>query len=151
MLLLPIAVALCATAIARACPWDEEVQVTVVSILATEKNTKVDKELVGLAKKIQERKPNLTGFKIDTQSRETLLVGKEREFQFVDKQKAFVTVRAGADADNKVRLKVKLPCLGEVCYTTCCGKFFPIATCYKTKKNGDCLIIAVMVEPCTEK
>lgn len=151
MLLVPIAVALCAAASARACcPWGEEVQVTVVSILATDKNDKVDTKLVDLAKKIQERKPNLTGFKIDTQCCDTIQVGKDKEFMFVEKQKAVVTVRQGADENDLVRLKVQLPCVGEVCYTTCCGKFFPIATCYKTKK-GECLIIAVMVKPCKGK
>ena len=59
-------------------------------------------------------------------------------------------VRQGADDENKVCLKVKLPCTGEYCYKTCCGKFFPIATCHKTKK-GECLFIAVMVEPCKGK
>ena len=150
MFLLPLAFALCAAGNARACPWDDEVQVTVVSILATEKNAKVDKELKDLAKKIQERRPNLTGFKIDTQNRETIPVGQAKEFVFCENQKGIVTVRQGADANNQVQLKVKLPCVGCVCYTTCCGKFFPIATCYTTKK-GESLIIAVMVKPCKGK
>jgi hypothetical protein len=150
MLLLPLAFVLCANGTARACGDEEEVQVTIVSVLATSKDKKIDKKLTDLAKKIQEKWPELTGFKIDKQVRESMIVGKERQFEFVDEKKAVVTVCQGADDDNKVRLKVKLPCTGEYCYKTCCGKFFPIATCHKTKK-GECLFIAVMVEPCKGK
>jgi hypothetical protein len=147
--LLSLVVALCTASIARACPG-EEVHVTVVSILATEKDEKVDKKLTELAKKIKERRPELKGFKIDTQCCETIAVDKPTKFHFVEQQQAVVTVRRAADENNQVRLKVELPCIGKICYTSCCGKFFPMMTCYKTAK-GECLIIAVMVKPCKEK
>jgi hypothetical protein len=145
----PLVIALGVAGRSRACPG-EEVQVTVVSILATEKNDKVDKKLTELAKRIQERRPKLTGFRIDSQCCESIAVGAAKEFEFVEKQKAIVTVRRAADENNQVKLKVELPCIGKVCYTTCCGKFFPMMTCYKTGKD-ECLIIAVMVRPCKEK
>jgi hypothetical protein len=137
---------------ATGCGDEEEVKVTVVSVLATDKDNKVDKKLKELAKRIQAERPDLkfTGFKIGGQTQETLNVNKAHEFELVDKQTAVVTVRQGADAMNKVRLKVKLQCGSEMCYKTCCGKFLPICTCYKTAK-GDCLLIAVMVEPCKGK
>jgi len=150
MLLLPLAFMLCISGRANACGDEEEVKVTVVSILATEKNDKIDKKLTDLAKAIQKMRPNLKGFQIDKQCRESLIVGKAHDFEFVDKQKVVVTVRQGANADNQVRLKVKFQCGAEMCYKTCCGKFLPICTCYKTK-NGDCLLIAVMVQPCKGK
>jgi len=149
LFLLPLVVALGAANSAPACPGDD-VQVTVVSVLATKENNKIDKKLAELAKKVQERRPYLTGFKIDTQNCETIPVNKAKEFSFVDNQKAVVTVRQAADENNQVKLKVELPCIGKVCYTTCCGKFFPMMTCYQTAK-GECLIIAVMVRPCKEK
>jgi hypothetical protein len=152
ILLLPFALTLSTCSGRAGCGDEEEVQVTVVSILATNKDNKVAKKLEELAERIQKDRPDLklTGFRIDRQSKETLIVNKSHEFEFIDKQKAVVTVRQGADADNKVRLKVKLQCGNEMCYKTCCGKFLPICTCYKTK-NGDCLLIAVMVEPCKGK
>jgi hypothetical protein len=146
MLWLPLVVVLGATSSVQACPGDE-VQVTVVSILATTENNNVDKKLTELAKKVKERRPELKGFKIDTQCCESISVNCAKEFSFVEKQKAIVTVRQAADERNQVRLKVELPCIGKVCYTTCCGKYFPMMTCYKTAK-GECLIIAVMVKPC---
>ena len=150
MLLLPLALMLCISGRTYGCGDEEEVRVTVVSILATEKDDKIDKKLTELAKAIQKTRPNLTGFRIDKQCRESLIVGKPHDFEFVDKQKIVVTVRQGADANDQVKLKVKFQCGSEMCYQTCCGKFFPISTCYKTK-NGDCLLIAVMVQPCKGK
>ena len=150
LLLLPLALMLCISCGARGCGDEEEVKVTVVSILATDKNDKIDKKLTELAKAIQKTRPNLTGFRIDKQCRESLIVGKAHDFEFVDKQKVVVTVRQAADANDQVKLKVKFQCGSEMCYQTCCGKFFPISTCYKTK-NGDCLLIAVMVQPCKGK
>ena len=148
--LLPLVVALGAAGSAWACPGDD-VHVTVVSILATDKNDKVDEKLTELAKRIKERRPDLTGFRIDTQCCEKLAVDQSKEFKCLgNKCAAVVTVRQAADADNKVRLKVELPCIGTVCYTTCCGKFFPMMTCKKTDKN-EWLIIAVMVKPCKGK
>ena len=47
---------------------------------------------------------------------------------------------------NRVRLAVKAPLAGEITYTTCCSKFFPIMTRYLTKDN-ERLIIAIMVKP----
>ena len=149
MLLLPLVVALGAAGNALACPG-EEVQVTVVSILAKKEGNNVPPKLAELAKRIQERRPDLTSFRIDTQCCEKLTVDQAKEFKFVDEKKAVVTVRQAADANNQVKLKVDLPCIGKVCYTTCCGKFFPMMTCYKTN-TGECLIIAVMVKPCKGK
>jgi hypothetical protein len=140
----------CSLPAARACPDEEEVTVTMVSIVATEKNNKIDPKLKELAERIKAKKPNLTGFRIDTQCCESIPVGKAMEVKMVDNQKATVTVRQAADEKNQVRLTVKAPCVGEIRYTTCCGKFFPIVTCYKCK-DGDCLIVAVMVKPCKGK
>lgn len=150
MFLLPLVVALGATGSVRACPGDE-VQVTVVSILAKkDANDNVPEKLAELAKRIKERRPDLNSFRIDTQCCEKIAVDQPKEFKFVENKKAVVTVRQAADANNQVKLKVELPCVGKVCYTTCCGKFFPMMTCHKTEK-GEWLIVAVMVKPCKGK
>ena len=149
--LLALAVVAGVPANARACP-DEEVHVTVVSILATDKDKKIDKKLASLAKCIQAKKPELTGFTIGTQSCTSIEVGKAKEFEFAenDKRKVIVTVRHGCDEEKKVGLTIKVPCCAEIDYKTCCGKFFPVETCYKTK-DGKCVFIAVMVQPCKGK
>jgi hypothetical protein len=153
ILLVPLALLLSPSRTALACGDEEEVQVTVVSILATDKDNTVDKKLKELAARIQKERPQLklTGFRIDRQTKATLVVKQtQHEFEFIDKQTAVVSVCQGPDANNKVQLKVKLKCGSGMCYTTCCGKFMPICTCYKTAK-GESLLIAVMVEPCKGK
>jgi hypothetical protein len=141
---------------AGACPCafsacaDEDVRVSVVVILATDKGDKVDPRLVNIAKLVQEKHPKLTSFRLARMACKPVDVGTEKQFELVEDQSAKVTVTHAADEKNKVGLKVKAPRLGEITYTTCCGKFFPLVTEYKTK-NGERLIIAVRVQPCKEK
>ena len=56
-------------------------------------------------------------------------------------------MRHGADSKNRVGLTMKAPLQGEIQYTTCCGKFFPIVTRYQTK-DKEVLILAIRVQPC---
>ena len=67
-------------------------------------------------------------------------------FDLVADQQATVTVLKTADKDNRVQLKISLPTVAEITYTTTCGKFFPIVTRYQTK-DRERLIIAIMVSP----
>ena len=47
-------------------------------------------------------------------------------------------------------MKIEPPLLGEITYETCCGKFLPVITRYRTKDN-QLLIIAVRVQMCEGK
>jgi hypothetical protein len=129
---------------------DDRVQVTVLSILATDQNKDVAPELKCVAQKVQKLEPTLTGFRVARTSKRSLELGKESKFTLVESQPVTVTVEHAADKNNRVGLKVKPPELGEIAYLSCCGKFFPIVTRYQTK-NKERLIIAIMVEPCNEK
>jgi hypothetical protein len=135
---------------ALACPDADEVRVTVVAIHATDKDDKIDPKLAELAEKLKKKNPKWTGFRMGKQSHESVEVGKKAEFEFCKGQFAVITVRHGADEKNRVGLKVKCPCTGEISYTACCGKWFPVCTGCKAEK-GECLIIAVMIEPCKDK
>ncbi len=131
-------------------PCDEQnqrVQVTVIAILATEKNDKVDPKLECIAKEVQKKEPNLTGFQLAQTSKESLTVGKPGKFCLIEKEEAEIIVRHGANKENRVCLKVKAPQMGEFTYSSACGKFFPIITRYHTM-NQERLIIAIMVKPC---
>jgi hypothetical protein len=132
-----------ATAQSRA----QEVRVTVIVILGSDKNKEVDCQLKCLAEEIQKKEPKLTGFKLGDTTCKSLALGKKETFKLVDKEEAIVTVRHGADKNNRVGLTVKPPRMGEIDYTTCCGKFLPILTRYHTK-DKERLIIAVRVQPC---
>jgi len=126
---------------------DAQVKVTVVVILATDQDKSVDKQLECIAKEVQKTEPSLTGFRLEKITRESLKIGEKEKFQLVDDEVATILVRHGPNEKNRVGLTVKAPHQGNVVYTTCCGKFFPILTRYQTT-NNERLIIAVRVQPC---
>jgi hypothetical protein len=126
---------------------EEEIKVTVVAILATDQNKKVEPRLEGLAKEVQKTDPKLTGFRWAKCSCQKLEVGKKLEFRLVEDQVAAVVVKHGCDKEDRVGLTVKAPLVGEIAYSCACGKFFPIMTRYQTK-DKERLIIAIRVQPC---
>jgi hypothetical protein len=128
----------------------QEVRVTVLTILATERDAKVDGCVECIAREVRKKYPRLTGFHRGPMTCRPVVVGQKDTFDLVAGQAAVVTVRHGADDNNRVELKVAPPQMGEITYETCCGKFFPIVTHFRTKQN-DLLIIAVRVQPCHGK
>jgi hypothetical protein len=146
--LLPYVVFLAPLFLGAAAP-EEEVDVSVVVILATDRNTTVDEELTCIAKEVQKKHPKLTGFHLEKVICESLPVGKKHTFKLVDEEAATVLIRHGANKQNRVGLTVKAPDQGEITYTTCCGKFFPIVTRYSTK-DKERLILAIRVQPCKD-
>ncbi len=128
----------------------ETVRVSVLAILATERDDKVDPKLACIAKEIRKTYPKLTGFQIGKMTRRSLAIGARETFELVGDQKAVVAVQHGADDQNRVEVKIAPPQMGEITYDTCCGKFFPIVTPFRTKEH-DLLILAVRVQPCHDK
>jgi hypothetical protein len=126
---------------------EEKIHVTVVAILATDQNKKVEPRLECLAKEVQKTDPALTGFRWAKCSCQKLEVGKKLEFRLVEDQVAAVVVKHGCDKEDRVGLTVKAPLVGEIAYSCACGKFFPIMTRYQTK-DKERLIIAIRVQPC---
>jgi len=126
---------------------EEKIHVTVVAILATDQNKKVEPRLECLAKEVQKTDPKLTGFRWAKCSCQKLEVGKKLEFRLVEDQVAAVVVKHGCDKEDRVGLTVKAPLVGEIAYSCACGKFFPIMTRYQTK-DKERLIIAIRVQPC---
>jgi hypothetical protein len=125
----------------------EEVNVSVVAILATDKNADVDPKLKCIAEQMKQVDPKWTGFRIETMTCEAIKVGVKEKFNLVDGQTVTVTAERCAGKDKPVCLAVTAPTLGEITYKTCCGKFFPMVTGYKNKK-GELLIVAVRVQTC---
>jgi hypothetical protein len=125
------------------------IRVTVVAILATDQNEKVDPKLKGIARVVKKSEPQLTGYRLAQTTQLELAVGEKHKFPLVDKEFTEVIVQQGTEAQNKVSLKVKAPQMGEIAYTTACGKFFPIVTRYQTKEK-ERLIVAIMVGTCKQ-
>ena len=128
----------------------DKVKVCVVTILATDKDAKIDPKLTDLAREVQKVEPKLTGFRLANSACKSLAVGDKDDFELVADQTAAVTVEHGADNDNRVQLKVTPPMMGAITYETACGKFLPVVTSYRTKA-GEVVIIAVRVQPCNGK
>jgi hypothetical protein len=129
---------------------DDKVTVSVVTILATDKNDKVEKKLAGIATEVQKRNAKLTGFQSVKETRMDVALNSAVKFTLVEDQVVTINVERGADKDNKNTIKVLPPTLGEITYYTSCGKFLPIITEYKTK-DGEVLIIGIRVQPCKDK
>lgn len=135
-----------------ACDMDKprKVRVSVVVILASEKDDKVDKKLECIAKEVRKMHPRLRGFKMVNLSCKSLVVGAADKFELIEDEETSITVLRAADKMDRVRLKVGPPQMGQITYSTPCGKFLPILTPVKTKANEH-VLIAVRVQPCNGK
>lgn len=132
------------------CAEEGPIAVTVVVVLATTDNAKVDPKLVELAKEVQKRDEKFTGFVLVSSEGKSIPVGESAVFPLVEKQELKVKIEKPKDGKGKVGLTIKPPELGEITYTCTCDKYFPVVTPYKTAK-GETLIIAVMAKPCTQE
>lgn len=146
-----IVLASLATIAVADCSWPDEkdpVKIKLVVILASDKGNNIDKRLKHVAAEIQKLHPHLKSFAWHSQELRELKPNEKVALQCVDDQKAEITVKHGANKENRVSLAVKPPTMSQLEYQTVCGKFLPIVTPYKTKKKGETLILAISVEPC---
>jgi hypothetical protein len=146
--LLALAALLAAGAAARP---EEPVKVTVVAVLASDKHSQIDPKLQDLARQVQKRDPTLTGFRVGRITCLPLKVGQKETFPLTDDASAEVTVLQPEGKEQKPRLSIKPPQMGEFVIETCCGKFFPVFTRCRTEKEQEQVILAVMVKPCPKK
>ncbi len=128
---------------------DDKVKVTVVAVLASGQHTEIDKRLKDLAPELKKKDPSWTGFEVERSSAASLKVGEKQSFALVDDCEVVIEV-TGRNDNGGFSLLMKPPTLGEIKYSCCCSKFFPIITRYETKSKKH-LIIAVMVQPCGKK
>jgi hypothetical protein len=130
---------------------EEHVKVTVAAVLANA-DGKVDDRLKCVAEQVRKNHPELTGFRVGRQTMQPIALGGSEKFKLVDGQEASVTVKRCKDCPERYCLEVASKALvGEMAYTSVCGKYFPLVTGYKTKDRGDHLILLFKVEPCGDK
>lgn len=149
-LILPLLAGLGGARPAAADDKPETVRVLVVAILATERNNQIHPKLKWIAPEVQKIDPKLTGFRLGKTTFKSIPVAKEETFPLVDNESVTVLVEHGADKNRRVGLRVTTTGVGEISYTTACGKCFPIITSYLTKDN-ERLIVAVMARPPHER
>jgi hypothetical protein len=126
---------------------EESVKVTVAVILANG-DGKVDGRLKCVAAEVSKMHPRLTGYHLGTTTTHSIPLDGSETFKLVDGQEATVKVKRCKDCPARYCLEIQSKALvGEMAYTSVCGKYFPLVTGYKTK-DRDQLIIAFKVESC---
>jgi hypothetical protein len=128
---------------------DPAIKVSVLAILASDRDKCVAQELESIAEEVQKFNPKLTSFRVAKICCKSLKIGTKDTFDLVNDQVATITIES-KDADGCVQLRVTPPLLGEIHYVTTCGKFLPIVTRFKNK-NKEQLIVAIRVQPCPGK
>lgn len=125
---------------------NDAIRVTIVAITASDKHNNVDPRLKSLAHEVRKQHDQaLTGYKLGETVSKPVAVGQKENFKLVDEQSADITVLQKDDTSQRIRLAVKAPLVGEITYSTCYDKFFPIITRYRTNANQERLIVAIMV------
>jgi hypothetical protein len=145
-------IALVAVAIPAVWVWadppaaNDAIRVTIVAITASDKHNNVDPRLKNLAHEVRKQHDQaLTGYKLGETVSKPVAVGQKENFKLVDDQSADITLLQKDDTNQRIRLAVKAPLVGEITYSTCYDKFFPIITRYKTLTDRERLIVAIMV------
>ena len=128
----------------------KRVRLSLVVIVASETDATVDRRLACIAEVVKKRHPELKGFKVAKLCFKSLPAGSCEAFELVDGEVATVAVQCCGDKKGRVRLKVGPPAMGEITYVTPCGKFLPIVTPIRTRKN-ELLILGIRVQPCKGK
>jgi hypothetical protein len=125
----------------------QDVRVTVVTILATDKNNFVDPKLKDLEHEVKAREPSLTGYRLGKTGVRDISVGQKQAIKLFD-DKDFstdVTLVGKDDSRKRAEIEIKAPLVGAIRYETGYNKFFPIVT--RAMVDGERLIIAYMVRP----
>lgn len=132
-------------------PADDEVEVTVLAILASEHHADVHPKLTEFAKHVQKKQPALTGYKLDRSTGQKLKLGETRKFPLSGNEVVAVTVNKERNEKGRITLTIKPPKLDQVTYECACNKYFSMATQHFEGKDKDRaqLFVAVMAKPCT--
>jgi hypothetical protein len=128
----------------------DNIRVSVLAILATDKNGKINPKLECIVKEVQKHDSKLTGFRIANMTTKSLAIGGKDDFDLCAEQCLHVVVEKKGDEEGRIQMKITPPQMGDITYTTTCGKFFPVMTPYRNK-DGELLIIGVRIQPCNGK
>lgn len=125
----------------------QDVRVTVVTILASDKPGDVNPKLKDLAQEVRKVEPNLSAFRLGKTGHRNMTVGQKEAIKLFDNKdySTDVTVLAKDDTKKRVTIEVKPPMAGAITYETSYNKFFPVVT--RAVVDGERLIIAYSVKP----
>jgi hypothetical protein len=127
----------------------ENIQVTVLAIVATDRDTKIDHEVKCIAELVRKKHPSLTGFSLVRTTCKSIPVGGQDTFPLLPGQDATICITSGVGKDNKASLTVKGPGRDEMMCSVICGKCLPLKTTHVTK-DGGLLFLAILIRPCNK-
>jgi hypothetical protein len=128
----------------------DELRVTVVTVLATTRNHHIDPKLKDFAAEIRKKHPALTGFRLERVTTKPVELRQPEDFELLEGATLEVTVQSREEKTGRFRLTVKPPDRGDICYSCCCGKFFPLFADVAMKDKSR-VIYAIMIRPCPGK
>ncbi len=129
---------------------DDEVKVTIVAVVASSRNKKIDPRLVALAPELKKKDSTWTGFRVERIACQSIQIGGRVTVEIMDDYKVVIEVKERDPNTGCVSLRVKPDRMGALTYKCCCGKFFPFLTPHETK-DKDCLVVAIMSKSCKKK
>jgi hypothetical protein len=134
-------------------PDDDEIEVNVLSILASENRKEVEPKLTEFAKQARKKDSSLTGFRLDRATSKKLKLGETEKFPVAGDQVVEVTINKERNEKGRIVLTIKPPKLAQITYECVCDKYFSMATQHYEGKEKDReqLFIAVMAKPCLPK
>lgn len=125
----------------------QDVRVTVIAVMASDKSKDVNPKLKDLAREVSNREPGLTEYQLGNTVSKEISIGQKEVVDLIEKKvSADVRLIAKDDSKKRVTIEVKPPLVKAITYSTCYDKFFPIITSYRSD-SGERLIIAIMVKP----
>jgi len=128
----------------------EDINVSILVVLASEEHKNIDDKIKAVAEEIQKKNPKLTGFRLDRTINQTLEPGKTHKMILIDKAELEIVADKRREGEDKITLTVTPPTLGRIVYTCACGKYMPMLTQY-TNDRKERLVIVVMAKPCTRE
>ena len=129
---------------------ERPIKVTVLIVLATDKNHDIDAKLKPIAEVVSKRESKLTGFKLHQTVQNSIRDGESGVLVLLEKQVLRVKIEQPRNAAGRAKLTIRPPGTGDITYECVCGKYLPVVTPYVTK-NGERLILAIMASPCLGK
>src|SRR5262245_15307265 len=79
-----------------------KVRVSLVIILASESETKVDKKVKGIADEVRKIHPKLKGFKMKDLQCKSVPIGTANKFELIDGQSTTITIQKAADKMDRI-------------------------------------------------
>lgn len=120
-------------------------KVSVIVVLASEDDAKIDPQLKNIAEEVRKLNPGLKGFKLKSTMTRDLAENEKTSLTLVGDRTVEIVVRQARDKDGKTTLAVTPPEQGEIVFRLAANKYLPIVTRLQTERK-ERVILAIRVQ-----